>query len=70
MQINGICMVTFGLGGTVGNLLAGYIFDLTQSLSLVYAIISIDAFLLVLLGIYIMQYQKRQLVPPLDAEPA
>jgi len=70
MQINGICMVTFGLGGTVGNLLAGYIFDLTQSLSLVYAIISIDAFLLVLLGIYIILHQKRQLIPPLDAEPA
>jgi len=70
MQINSICMVTFGLGGTVGNLLAGYIFDLTQSLSLVYAIISIDAFLLVLLGIYIILHQKRQLVPPLDAEAA
>lgn len=69
MQINGICMVTFGLGGTVGNLLAGYIYDLTQSLSLVYAIISIDAFLLVILGIYIILYQKRQSSFLLEAEP-
>lgn len=60
MQINGICMVSFGLGGTLGNLLAGYIFELTQSLHLVYVIISMDAGLLVLLGFYIVQYQKRK----------
>ena len=60
MQINGICMVTFGVGGTLGNVLAGYIHQLTQSLELVYIIICMDAFLLVVLGLYIKAHQKRQ----------
>ena len=63
MQINGICMVTFGVGGTLGNVLAGYIHQLTQSLELVYIIICMDAFLLVVLGLYIKAYQKRQVEP-------
>lgn len=70
MQINGICMVSFGFGGTVGNLLAGYIFDLTQSLDLVYMIIAADAFLLVMLGLYIIQHQKRSMNTSLQAEPS
>ncbi|WP_191600589.1 MFS transporter [Marinomonas algicola] len=61
MQINGICMVTFGLGGTLGNVIAGYIFELTHSLNLVFVLIAIDAFLLVLLGSWIMWQQKRRL---------
>ncbi|EAQ67295.1 putative membrane protein [Marinomonas sp. MED121] len=67
MQINGICMVTFGLGGTVGNLLAGYIYDVTQSLELVYVIIAVDALMLVFLGVYIISHQKRNREPLLQA---
>jgi MFS family permease len=53
MQINGIGMVTFGLGGALGNLMAGIIQDLSGSLERVYWVITIDALLLVLLAIYI-----------------
>lgn len=53
MQINGIGMVTFGLGGALGNLMAGIIQDFSGSLERVYWVITIDALLLVLLAIYI-----------------
>ncbi len=33
MQINGIGMVTFGLGGALGNLMAGFIRDFSGSLA-------------------------------------
>ncbi|MBU2967408.1 MFS transporter [Amphritea sp. 2_MG-2023] len=53
MQISGIGMVTFGLGGALGNLLAGFIQSASGSLAGVYWIISIDAVLLVGVAIYI-----------------
>ncbi|BBB26551.1 MFS transporter [Amphritea japonica] len=53
MQINGIGMVTFGLGGALGNFLAGFVRTLSESLAGVYWIITIDAVLLVLLAVYI-----------------
>jgi MFS family permease len=53
MQINGIGMVTFGLGGALGNLMAGIIQDFSGSLERVYWVITIDALLLVLLALYI-----------------
>ncbi|MDO6564144.1 MFS transporter [Amphritea sp. 1_MG-2023] len=53
MQINGIGMVTFGLGGALGNLLAGFIRELTGSLEGVYWIIAADALLLLGVAAYI-----------------
>lgn len=54
MQISGICMVTFGLGGTLGNLLAGYIRDTTGSLHSVYHVLATVAILLVMLALRIL----------------
>ncbi|RTE66021.1 MFS transporter [Amphritea opalescens] len=53
MQINGIGMVTFGLGGALGNLLAGLIQARSGSLAGVYWIITADALLLVAIAAYI-----------------
>ncbi|WP_417224558.1 MFS transporter [Amphritea sp.] len=53
MQINGIGMVTFGLGGALGNLLAGFIQQSTGSLAGIYGVITVNAILLLLLAIYI-----------------
>ncbi|CUB02315.1 MFS transporter [Marinomonas fungiae] len=51
MQINGLGMVTFGLGGALGNLMAGFINDATGSLSNVYWLITaVSGVLLVLAG--------------------
>ncbi len=58
MQINGVCMVTFGLGGALGNLLAGYLREATGSLSLVYDILTVTALLLVALGLFIRHTGK------------
>ncbi|OUR81078.1 hypothetical protein A9Q75_08765 [Colwellia psychrerythraea] len=55
MQICSICMVTFGLGGALGNLLAGYIRDATGSLELVYIIVTLTVILMVLLTLIIMR---------------
>ncbi|KGK00309.1 MFS transporter [Thalassotalea sp. ND16A] len=55
MQISIICMVTSGLGGTVGNLLAGYIRDTTGSLELVYLIVTVTVSLMVLLTLIMMR---------------
>ncbi len=59
MQINGVCMVTFGLGGALGNLLAGYLREVTGSLSMVYDILTVTALLLVALGLYINSSGKK-----------
>ncbi|BBB28722.1 MFS transporter [Neptunomonas japonica] len=59
MQINGIGMVTFGLGGALGNLMAGLIQDINQSLEYVYWVITTDAFFLVLLAIYICRTERE-----------
>nr|WP_067297195.1 MFS transporter [Marinobacterium profundum] len=58
MQINGVCMVTFGLGGAIGNLLAGYLREATGSLNLVYDILTLTALLLVALGLFIRHTGK------------
>ena len=55
MQICSICMVTFGLGGALGNLLAGYIRDATGSLELVYIIVTLTVILMVLLTLIVMR---------------
>jgi MFS family permease len=55
MQICSICMVTFGLGGALGNLLAGFIRDVTGSLELVYIIVTMAVLLMILLTLVIMR---------------
>ncbi|WP_232818231.1 MFS transporter [Zobellella maritima] len=59
MQISGICMVTFGLGGTLGNLLAGYIREATGSLDSVYLVLTAAAILLVFLALWIQRTGPR-----------
>ncbi|SFG80559.1 hypothetical protein SAMN05216175_11449 [Neptunomonas qingdaonensis] len=59
MQINGIGMVTFGLGGALGNLMAGFIQDISGSLERVYWVIAIDALLLVVLALYIYLTEQQ-----------
>jgi MFS family permease len=70
MQISGVCMVTFGLGGALGNLLAGYLREATGSLAMVYGILTLTAVLLVVVGLYIIYSGRRQAVgstaPQLD----
>ena len=55
MQICSICMVTFGLGGALGNLLAGFIRDATGSLELLYMIVTLTVILMVLLTLIVMR---------------
>lgn len=55
MQISGLCMVTFGLGGTLGNLLMGLIRDSTGSLQGGYAMLAFVALLLAGLGLHILR---------------
>ncbi|SBS34307.1 Major Facilitator Superfamily protein [Marinomonas spartinae] len=59
MQINGIGMVTFGLGGTLGNLLAGMIHEATGSLQNVYWLISALGIALFILAMYIYQSERQ-----------
>lgn len=62
MQISGICMVTFGLGGTLGNLLAGYIRETTGSLHDVFFVLTAASLLQVALAIVILR-SNRKLLP-------
>jgi MFS family permease len=66
MQISGICMVTFGLGGTLGNLLAGYIRETTGSLHDVFFMLTAASLLLVVLAIVILRGNRKVLpiIPP------
>jgi len=66
MQISGICMVAFGLGGTLGNLLAGYIGDTTGSLRDVFLMLAAASLLLVALAILILRGNRKVLpiIPP------
>jgi MFS family permease len=66
MQISGICMVTFGLGGTLGNLLAGYIRETTGSLQSVFFVLTGASLLLVALAIVILRSSRKALAanPP------
>ncbi len=61
MQISGICMVTFGLGGTLGNLLAGYIRETTGSLQSVFLVLTGASLLLVALAIVILRSNRKAL---------
>lgn len=53
MQISGICMVTFGLGGALGNLLLGVIRDVTGGLKPGFVLLSLVSLGLAGLGLYI-----------------
>lgn len=66
MQISGICMVTFGLGGTLGNLLAGYIRETTGSLHDVFFVLTAASLLQVALAIVILRSNRKLLsvTPP------
>jgi MFS family permease len=61
MQISGICMVTFGLGGTLGNLLAGYIRETTGSLHSVFLVLTGASLLLVAVAIVILRGNRKAL---------
>ncbi|SEG75384.1 MFS transporter [Marinobacterium lutimaris] len=65
MQINGIGMVTFGLGGALGNLVAGFVRESSGSLSGVYALITGLAILLTLVAGFIC-VTERQPKPPFE----
>ena len=67
MQINGIGMVAFGLGGALGNLLAGMIHDATGSLANVYWLISGLGVVLFILALYIFLHE-RQANKPLSGD--
>ncbi|WP_107850624.1 MFS transporter [Oceanimonas marisflavi] len=54
MQISGFCMVTFGLGGTLGNLLAGYLRTSTGSLDAIFVTLAGASVLLAMLGGWIL----------------
>lgn len=66
MQISGICMVTFGLGGTLGNLLAGYIRETIGSLHDVFFVLTAASLLQVALAIVILRSNRKLLsvTPP------
>ena len=66
MQINGIGMVTFGLGGALGNVLAGMIYQSTQSLSNVYLLICGLSVVLFVLAIYIFLHERQSKKPRSD----
>ncbi len=59
MQISGICMVTFGLGGTLGNLLAGYLRDTTGTLDTVFLTLAAASVLLVMLALWILSVSPK-----------
>jgi MFS family permease len=66
MQISGICMVAFGLGGTLGNLLAGFIRESTGSLQHVFLVLTIASLLLVMLAMVILRSNRKPstVIPP------
>ncbi|MBR9882946.1 MAG: YbfB/YjiJ family MFS transporter [Oceanospirillales bacterium] len=53
MQISGICMVTFGMGGALGNLLLGAIRDISGYLQPGFMLLSLVSLVLVGLGLHI-----------------
>ncbi|MBS97584.1 MAG: MFS transporter [Oceanospirillaceae bacterium] len=53
MQISGICMVTFGLGGALGNLLLGFIRDVSGFLQPGFMLLSMMSLVLLGLGLHI-----------------
>ncbi len=67
MQISGICMVAFGLGGALGNLLTGYVRETTGSLESVFFTLAGMSLLLVVLALLILRGDKASLAPPTAA---
>lgn len=67
MQISGVCMIAFGLGGTLGNLLTGYLREETGSLQSAFYVLAGASLLLVALAIVIMRSRKASLVRPAAA---
>ncbi len=63
MQINSICMVAFGLGGTLANLLTGYIRDNSGSLELAFILQSSIALLLVAILLSTLLRQPQPYAP-------
>ena len=63
MQINSICMVAFGLGGTLANLLTGYIRDSSGSLELAFTLQSAIALLLVAILLHTWLRQPQPYAP-------
>ena len=65
MQISGIGMVAFGLGGALGNLLAGTLQQITGSLQAMYWVIGVVSLVLVMLGANVWMGERR-VAPPLE----
>lgn len=68
MQINGIGMVTFGLGGALGNVLAGFINDATNSLLNVYWLITVVSISLFLVAAYVYVSDRHSKKPTPNVE--
>ena len=54
MQVSGFCMVTAGLGGACGNLVAGFISESTGSLAAVYQMLAVASLLPVGIALWIL----------------
>lgn len=63
MQINGIGMVTFGMGGALGNLLAGIINDRTGTLLNVYWLIAAMGIVLFFIAAYVFVSGRKTTTP-------
>ncbi|MBM6551858.1 MFS transporter [Marinomonas ostreistagni] len=63
MQINGIGMVTFGMGGALGNLLAGVINDKTGTLLNVYWLIAAMGIVLFFIAAYVYLSGRKTTTP-------
>ncbi|MFB9886111.1 MFS transporter [Balneatrix alpica] len=66
MQISGICMVTFGLGGTLGNLILGFIHDYSGRLQPGFLMLAAVSCVLVGLSRYLQQRQRTTLATDLS----
>ena len=67
MQINSVGMVTFGLGGATGNMIAGGLFQASGSLADLFALIAFTSVLLTLLALYIYWLERRPVRPIIGA---
>ncbi|MFC3201336.1 MFS transporter [Alteromonas oceani] len=67
MQINGIGMVTFGLGGALGNMIAGGLYEASGSLADLFALIAFTSVLLTLLALYIFRLERQVSRPVIGA---
>ena len=62
MQISSICMVGSGLGGALGNLLAGYLRDQSGSLDIVYQSLAVASLLMFVVAVVGTRARTPQLV--------